>query len=80
MRSAVALLSNRRLRGVTRARIAARGKPRRLSAPESRGARRASAFSRVVTRVASVVAARKPLGRVRPLRTIPRGVVPYIKH
>jgi len=80
MRSAVALLSNRRLRGVTRARIAPRGKARRLSSPESRGARRASDLARGVTRVASVVAARKPLGRVRPLRTIPRGVVPYVKH
>ena len=80
MRSAVALLSHRRLRGATRVRTAARAKPRSLSAPETRSARRAFDRARVATRSACVVAARAPLGRVRPLRVIPRGVVPYVKH
>jgi len=80
MRSAVALLSHRRLRGVTRMRTAARAKPRSFSAPALRSARRAPDRARVATRSRSVVAFRAPLARVRPLRVIPRGVVPYIKH
>jgi len=62
-------------------RTAVRAKPRTLQAPRVRAARRRAFRSHVPCRRDSLAAAtRAALGRVRPLRVLPRNVVPYVKH
>jgi len=81
MRSAAALLSSRRRRGVSRVRVAARATPRILLTPSARNVRRGQSRSRARARSVSAAATgRTPLARVRPLRIVPRGVNPYVKH
>jgi hypothetical protein len=81
MRSAAALFSHRRRNGVSRVRIAARAKPRTLSLHLARDVRRTAGRARGPARsLSATAAARTPLARVRPLRIVPRGVIPYVKH
>jgi hypothetical protein len=81
MRSTAALLPAKRAAGAIRAHHCERPKTRRTARSPASRVRRTASPPRRAHRVSSNgIAARTPLGRVRPLKAIPRGVVPYVKH
>jgi hypothetical protein len=81
MRSTATLLPAKRATGAVRALHCDRPSTRRTARPRALRARRATSHSRRAYRLSTTeIAARAPLGRVRPLKLIPRGVVPYVKH
>ena len=81
MRSMTALCTHKRTGRTRRAAIAARASARPMPRSTTRSQRRVSRQC-VATAHARInqTERRTLLGRVRPLRVIPRGVVPYVKH
>jgi hypothetical protein len=81
MRSAAALFSRPRTRAANRERSAAHVSSRFAARPAIQRTRRIGTARRGNAHRTSLDAAcRTPLARVRPLRVVPRGVVPYVKH
>jgi hypothetical protein len=81
MRSTAIHFSLRRSLRTRRAAPAARVHVRQTPAPAARGRRRIAGQARSSARArVTRIAPRPPLDRVRPLRIIPRGIVPYVKH
>jgi hypothetical protein len=81
MRSAAALFSKPRTRAANRKRSAAHVTARLVAPIAAHHARRTDIAPRGDARRVSLdTACRAPLARVRPLRLVPRGVIPYVKH
>jgi len=81
MRSAAVFLSRKRTHGGGRVRRPASAKVRRSHLSAVRAPRRAAGQPRGAARMRLIgIAARTPLDRVRLLRVLPRGVIPYVKH
>lgn len=81
MRSAATLFPSRRAVRTPRARTPLRGGSRTTPDPAPRTRRQLNGAAREWSGLPRAgVAARPALGRVRPLRYVPRGVIPYVKH
>jgi hypothetical protein len=83
MRSCVAYFIGRRRPAARRAEDHARtqARVRFTDDPSRRDRRQAAAGKRgPAFRSLTALAGRAPLSRVRPLKCLPRGVVPYLKH
>jgi hypothetical protein len=81
MRSAAVLLLKRSSGGTRRAIASTRTSARREPLPVERRLRESHSARTTAEQVARApMPARPRLSRCRPLRVIPRGVVPYLKH
>jgi hypothetical protein len=81
MRSTATISPGKRAPGAARAVHRVRRSTRRSARPLPPRIRRTTGQARGGHRLSRAgIAARAPLERVRPLKVIPRGVVPYVKH
>jgi hypothetical protein len=81
MRSAAVLLLKRSSGGIRRAALSIRSNVRREPPPVERRLRHSGPRIDGATRASRPEMPQRPrLSRCRPLRVIPRGVVPYLKH